>query len=81
MLQRKIIKFDMSRIWSGEIDRYDVIGLDVIYTTSEGEELIGVVEDEPRGVPARHLIARFRDGTWGRLDNVIRLIVDESITL
>lgn len=53
----------------------EIVGRRAVYTTSEGERMVGVVE-----APTRHSsgypIIRFEDGRWGRADADVELVVE-----
>lgn len=46
-----------------------------IYTTAEGERLIGILE-LPTRFSSGYMVVRFADGKWGRADNMIELAED-----
>lgn len=53
----------------------EIIGKRAIFTTAEGDELIGTVEAaRPDLGTGYYPICRFDDGRWGRLDEIVRLV-------
>lgn len=47
-------------------------GKRAVYTTYDGQKLVGVLEDAGMHWP----VIRFPDGRWARADNEIRLVVE-----
>lgn len=50
------------------------LGLQVVYTAFDGEQLVGVVEGFANGYP----VIWFADGRWARGDLDLRVVVDEQ---
>lgn len=58
--------------------REEVEGLRAVFTTYEGDRLVGVLEiDKSTVCPAPYMMIRFPDGKWGSSGGMIELIVSE----
>ena len=51
-----------------------ILGKQAVYTTYEGERLVGTVERAKGAMLSDLPIARFADGRWGRLGSVVELV-------
>jgi len=59
-----------------EVDHVaEVVGRKAVFTTYEGERIIGTVEAGDRWSSGMAKI-RFDDGRWGRADSTIELVVE-----
>jgi hypothetical protein len=53
-----------------------IIGRQAVFTTYEGERMVGTIEPHPMGqwLP----VIRFADGRWGRVDNRVEIVLTEA---
>lgn len=51
-----------------------LIGRKAIYTTFDGEKLIGTITGEVNTAGGRYLTVKFDDGRHARLDSIVKLV-------